>query len=155
MRAASSIHIHGSVKKKVVFFFLCSRRFAQNNAFNFVHRFLGSAFRVLLLHLLHPHVYIYHHVLQYCSGKSTLIGVLSSSGLDDGRGAARSLVLRHRHEQENGRTSAVTMEIMGYAKDGQQVRALSSIAMYSLSIFFFFCSRSSEHAFACFAAPAV
>lgn len=55
------------------------------------------------------------------SGKSTLIGVLSSSGLDDGRGAARSLVLRHRHEQENGRTSAVTMEIMGYAKDGQQV----------------------------------
>lgn len=56
------------------------------------------------------------------SGKSTLIGVLSSSGLDDGRGAARSLVLRHRHEQENGRTSAVTMEIMGYAKDGQQVR---------------------------------
>ncbi|CAM9951214.1 unnamed protein product, partial [Hapterophycus canaliculatus] len=57
------------------------------------------------------------------SGKSTLIGVLSSSGLDDGRGAARSLVLRHRHEQENGRTSAVTMEIMGYAKDGQQVRS--------------------------------
>ncbi|CAM9920208.1 unnamed protein product [Ectocarpus sp. 4 AP-2014] len=55
------------------------------------------------------------------SGKSTLIGVLSSSGLDDGRGAARSLVLRHRHEQENGRTSAVTMEIMGYAKDGKQV----------------------------------
>ncbi|CAM9871092.1 unnamed protein product, partial [Sphacelaria rigidula] len=55
------------------------------------------------------------------SGKSTLIGVLSSSGLDDGRGAARSLVLRHRHEQENGRTSAVTMEIMGYGKDGQQV----------------------------------
>ncbi|CAM9275467.1 unnamed protein product, partial [Choristocarpus tenellus] len=55
------------------------------------------------------------------SGKSTLIGVLSSASLDDGRGAARSLVLRHRHEQENGRTSAVTMEIMGYAKDGKQV----------------------------------
>ncbi|CAN0051689.1 unnamed protein product [Ascophyllum nodosum] len=55
------------------------------------------------------------------SGKSTLIGVLSSAGLDDGRGAARSLVLRHRHEQENGRTSAVTMEIMGYSKDGEQV----------------------------------
>ena len=56
------------------------------------------------------------------SGKSTLIGVLSSAGLDDGRGAARSLVLRHRHEQENGRTSAVTMEIMGYSKDGEQVQ---------------------------------
>lgn len=67
-------------------------------------------------------------VAALCSGKSTLIGVLSSSGLDDGRGAARSLVLRHRHEQENGRTSAVTMEIMGYSKDGQQVRSL----LYSL-----------------------
>lgn len=78
----------------------------------------------------------------FLSGKSTLIGVLSSSGLDDGRGAARSLVLRHRHEQENGRTSAVTMEIMGYAKDGKQVRspfgalslALSSCLSLSLSL---------------------
>lgn len=48
------------------------------------------------------------------SGKSTLIGVLTNATLDDGRGAARSLVLKHRHEQENGRTSAVTVEIMGY-----------------------------------------
>lgn len=65
------------------------------------------------------------------SGKSTLIGVLSSSGLDDGRGAARSLVLRHRHEQENGRTSAVTMEIMGYGKDGQQVRTVVYRVLHS------------------------
>ena len=48
------------------------------------------------------------------SGKSTLIGVLTNAQLDDGRGAARSMVLKHRHEQENGRTSAVTVEIMGY-----------------------------------------
>jgi hypothetical protein len=48
------------------------------------------------------------------SGKSTLIGVLTNATLDDGRGAARGLVLKHRHEQENGRTSAVTVEIMGY-----------------------------------------
>ncbi len=48
------------------------------------------------------------------SGKSTLIGVLTNAALDDGRGAARGLVLKHRHEQENGRTSAVTVEIMGY-----------------------------------------
>ena len=48
------------------------------------------------------------------SGKSTLIGVLTNATLDDGRGAARALVLKHRHEQENGRTSAVTVEIMGY-----------------------------------------
>lgn len=55
------------------------------------------------------------------SGKSTLIGVLTSHQLDDGRGAARSLVLKHRHEQENGRTSAVTIEIMGYDDRDQQI----------------------------------
>mmetsp|Transcript_18240 Transcript_18240/g.24031 ORF Transcript_18240/g.24031 Transcript_18240/m.24031 type:complete len:478 (+) Transcript_18240:130-1563(+) len=55
------------------------------------------------------------------SGKSTLIGVLTNCTLDDGRGGARSHVLRHRHEQENGRTSAVSVEIMGYNNDGEQV----------------------------------
>lgn len=53
------------------------------------------------------------------SGKSTLIGVLTNAALDDGRGSARSLVLKHRHEQENGRTSAVTVEIMGYKGEEQ------------------------------------
>lgn len=53
------------------------------------------------------------------SGKSTLIGVLTNSALDDGRGAARATVLKHRHEQENGRTSAVTVEIMGYRGEDQ------------------------------------
>ena len=31
-----------------------------------------------------------------------------------GFSGARALILKHRHEQENGRTSAVTVEIMGY-----------------------------------------
>jgi len=53
------------------------------------------------------------------AGKSTLIGVLTNATLDDGRGSARSLVLKHRHEQENGRTSAVTVEIMGYKGEEQ------------------------------------
>ena len=57
------------------------------------------------------------------SGKSTLIGVLVNSSLDDGRGGARSSVLKHRHEQENGRTSAVTVEIMGYKNEDDQVIA--------------------------------
>jgi GTPase len=48
------------------------------------------------------------------SGKSTLIGVLTGGGLDDGRGSARSIVLKHRHELETGRTSTATVEIMGY-----------------------------------------
>jgi small GTP-binding protein len=55
------------------------------------------------------------------SGKSTLIGVLTNSTLDDGRGGARAMVLRHRHEQENGRTSAVTVEIMGYKGEEQVI----------------------------------
>ena len=55
------------------------------------------------------------------SGKSTLIGVLTNAVLDDGRGGARSMVLKHRHEQENGRTSAVTVEIMGYKGDTQVI----------------------------------
>jgi GTPase len=53
------------------------------------------------------------------SGKSTLIGILTNATLDDGRGAARSMVLKHRHEQENGRTSAVTVEIIGYKGNHQ------------------------------------
>ena len=53
------------------------------------------------------------------SGKSTLIGVLTAGGLDDGRGAARSLVLRHKHEQENGRTSTVSVELMGFKESCQ------------------------------------
>ena len=53
------------------------------------------------------------------SGKSTLIGVLTAGGLDDGRGGARSLVLRHKHEQENGRTSTVSVELMGFQGERQ------------------------------------
>ena len=39
------------------------------------------------------------------SGKSTMIGVLTSGECDDGRGSARSRILRHNHERSNGRTS--------------------------------------------------
>lgn len=60
------------------------------------------------------------------SGKSTLIGVLCNAALDDGRGLARSAVLKHRHEQDNGRTSAVTVEIMGYKGDTQVIPSARS-----------------------------
>ncbi len=58
------------------------------------------------------------------SGKSTIIGVLTSGSLDNGRGQARSYVMKHRHELDNGRTSAVTVEIMGFkntSTEAQQV----------------------------------
>lgn len=63
------------------------------------------------------------------SGKSTLIGVLTHAALDDGRGSARKLVLKHRHEQENGRTSAVTVELMGYTEEGEQVCCVVCVRM--------------------------
>ena len=46
------------------------------------------------------------------AGKSTLVGVLTgpTSFLDDGRGLARSRVLRHKHEAETGRTSSIGEE---------------------------------------------
>jgi GTPase len=58
------------------------------------------------------------------SGKSTLIAVLThgSEGkptLDNGRGAARMSILRHKHEIESGRTSCVTHCILGYGDMGR------------------------------------
>mmetsp|Transcript_45150 Transcript_45150/g.113152 ORF Transcript_45150/g.113152 Transcript_45150/m.113152 type:complete len:632 (-) Transcript_45150:431-2326(-) len=55
------------------------------------------------------------------SGKSTIIGVLTSGRLDNGRGLARSNVFRHRHELESGRTSSISQQIMGLDLDGRLV----------------------------------
>lgn len=44
------------------------------------------------------------------SGKSTLIGVLSTNKLDNGRGIARATVFNHQHEQDSGRTSSIAMK---------------------------------------------
>ena len=41
------------------------------------------------------------------SGKSTMVGVLTRSMLDDGRGLARSKVFKHNHEEATGRTSSI------------------------------------------------
>lgn len=41
------------------------------------------------------------------SGKSTLVGVMTRSLLDDGRGLARSKVFKHSHEGATGRTSSI------------------------------------------------
>ena len=42
------------------------------------------------------------------SGKSSTIGVITKNVLDDGKGYARSLVMRHPHEKESGRTSDIS-----------------------------------------------
>jgi GTPase len=44
------------------------------------------------------------------SGKSSFVGVITRNVLDNGRGFARSFVLRHKHEQETGRTSSSSQQ---------------------------------------------
>ncbi|KAI7346350.1 hypothetical protein D0862_03078 [Hortaea werneckii] len=48
------------------------------------------------------------------SGKSSLLGTLTTSTLDNGRGKSRLSMLKHRHEITSGITSSVTQEIVGY-----------------------------------------
>ena len=42
------------------------------------------------------------------SGKSSITGVIINNELDDGRGKARSTILKHPHEKESGRTSSIS-----------------------------------------------
>lgn len=57
------------------------------------------------------------------AGKSTLLGILSRGGLDDGRGKMRVNLFRHKHEIESGRTSSVGLEIMGFDHEGNEVQS--------------------------------
>ncbi|GAA5925577.1 uncharacterized protein JCM15063_005062 [Sporobolomyces koalae] len=55
------------------------------------------------------------------AGKSSLLGVLTKSRLDDGRGRARISLFRHKHEIETGRTSSPGNEILGFTPDSQVI----------------------------------
>lgn len=55
------------------------------------------------------------------AGKSTMIGTLTSSMLDDGRGSSRTSIMKHRHEIESGRTSTASTHLMGFRSTGQAV----------------------------------
>lgn len=48
------------------------------------------------------------------SGKSSLLGTLSTSTLDNGRGKSRLSLLKHRHEIVSGITSSLAQELIGY-----------------------------------------
>ncbi|MBP1449366.1 MAG: GTP-binding protein [Thermoproteus sp.] len=48
------------------------------------------------------------------AGKSTLVGVLVTGVLDDGRGKARVYAARFKHEVVTGRTSAVSTRLLGF-----------------------------------------
>ena len=72
-------------------------------------------------------------------GKSTLISVLThgSDGkpdLDNGRGSARMVVLRHKHEIESGRTSCITHRIIGYAATAPKAIHSSSSEPHDINL---------------------
>ena len=56
------------------------------------------------------------------SGKSSLLGTLSTSTLDNGRGKSRLSLLKHRHEIVSGVTSSLAQELIGY----QEVASVTS-----------------------------
>jgi GTPase len=66
------------------------------------------------------------------SGKSSLLGTLSTGTLDNGRGKSRLSLLKHRHEIESGVTSSITQELIGYGDviDPDGSRSLSQIINY-------------------------
>ena len=55
------------------------------------------------------------------SGKSTIVGVLTSNKLDDGRGSVRQTVFNFKQEKETGRTSSIGTQIMGFNDENEQV----------------------------------
>jgi GTPase len=61
------------------------------------------------------------------AGKSTLIGTLTTSSLDDGRGKSRTAIMKHRHEIESGRTSTATTHLMGFRSNGQAIASRDKV----------------------------
>ncbi|KAL6689799.1 P-loop containing nucleoside triphosphate hydrolase protein [Trichoderma pleuroticola] len=57
------------------------------------------------------------------SGKSSLLGTLSTGTLDNGRGKSRLSLLKHRHEMASGMTSSIAQELIGY--EGRHIFSFS------------------------------
>lgn len=60
-------------------------------------------------------------------GKTSLISVLTNNILDNGRGSARKMVMKHEHEETSGRTSSITLNFMRtYFNTDEELKDLSS-----------------------------
>lgn len=64
------------------------------------------------------------------SGKSSLLGTLSTSTLDNGRGKSRLSLLKHRHEIVSGVTSSLAQELIGY----QEVKAVNNAVAFNTNV---------------------
>jgi GTPase len=60
------------------------------------------------------------------AGKSSLVGVLTTGELDDGKGKARKSVFHHHHEVESGRTSAISQNVIKYEKCDDKLKLISN-----------------------------
>ncbi|KAL7751299.1 hypothetical protein RI367_003159 [Sorochytrium milnesiophthora] len=59
-------------------------------------------------------------------GKSTLLGVLTHSDLDNGYGRSRFRAFNHKHEIETGRTSSISYDIIGFDSAGKLINYSST-----------------------------
>lgn len=64
------------------------------------------------------------------SGKSSLLGTLSASTLDNGRGKSRLSLLKHRHEIVSGVTSSLAQELIGY----QEVESVNNAVTFTSNV---------------------
>ncbi|KAJ3044726.1 GTP binding protein [Rhizophlyctis rosea] len=74
------------------------------------------------------------------AGKSTLLGVLTHSENDNGRGKSRLNLFRHRHEIESGRTSSISHQIVGFDPRG----ALINYATTNISTWEQICETAAK-----------
>lgn len=51
------------------------------------------------------------------SGKSTLVSTITYKKNDNGRGSAREMVFKHKHEKETGRTSSISFRYVKISED--------------------------------------
>ena len=65
------------------------------------------------------------------AGKSTTLGVLTTGKADDGRGYARQFIMKHEHEIETGRTSDISMHIIGFNINSEIVNNLDQLKSLS------------------------
>jgi GTPase len=60
------------------------------------------------------------------AGKSSLVGVLTTGELDDGRGKARKSVFHHNHELESGRTSSVSQNVIKFQNNNNEIQLINT-----------------------------
>ncbi|MFQ5997897.1 MAG: GTP-binding protein [Candidatus Bathyarchaeia archaeon] len=86
---------------------------------------IGRAFEILIRRTKETGnfpIWVYVPVLgNVDSGKSTLVGVLTTGRLDNGNGQAMTRVARYLHEIKMGRTSSVSTRPLGFDESGRVV----------------------------------